>query len=391
MTSFFNKELIYNYVINTDTKNYSEYNEEIRNGTIPLNMLTKYYYIISKEELVKSHYDINTIITSTTCEYLNSYMNYTLNTKGLDIDYVIIGKIKVIDSTTGHIELSPETLCGILIAQKGECVTYPSYWTIRLICNLSTNASCKNYGTKLLGLYMNALLNTKERDIRLGLDYQKYGVLELAGSYTNLAGYCSYSKFGFVENFRFECPAFGTYNLTMTSDIDDITLTDVYNTVKENTRYKTNKSTGVSEKIRKRPICFYENTRFKDAIIHKLQELKERGYSFTRVSRTDENERKIIKMENKIINDVVKEDLERNKKINNDRREKAKIEKEFNKLCEELGMMELGTDEFIYRPPIDEPEIEPDSGKRKKTRSIKKKKSRKKTRSRRKVKSRKRR
>jgi hypothetical protein len=123
-----------------------------------------------------------------------------------------------------------------------------------------------NYGTKLLGLYMNALLKTKERDIRLGLEYQKYGVLELAGSYTNLAGYCSYSKFGFIENFNFECPAFGQYNLTMTSDIDDITLTDVYNIVINNARYKTDKSIGISQKIKKRPVCLYENTHFKDYI-----------------------------------------------------------------------------------------------------------------------------
>jgi hypothetical protein len=311
--SFFKDEVIYDYINNTDPKNSDDIVEiALKENRIKYDEISNYYYIYTKELL--ESYKFNIIdLTSGLCESLNDYLNYTLLVVK-DIDYVIIGRKKF--DSEGKIILTSDTVCGILIAQKGECTEYPTYWTVRLICNLA-EPMCKNYGTKLLGLYMLMLVKMKEKD---PINYQKYGVLELAGSYTNLAGYCAYSKLGFIENYDFECEAFNENNLLMTSNVDELTTEDIYNTIRENARFKQNKMTDRSEKTIKRPICLYENTKFKNSIINKLEELR----SISLKTKKIYTEESLTAEEKQIMNDILEEDLSESKRLNEERRSTKK-------------------------------------------------------------------
>ena len=334
--SFFNEEIMYDYMNITDPKNSDNIVDiALRENKIKYNEISNYYYIYNKETIEKHKYDI-VDLTSNLCDYLNNYLRSSLLFVD-NIDYIIIGRKKF--NSEGRILLTKDTVCGILIAQKGECTEYPDYWTVRLICNLS-GSMCKNYATKLLGAYMLILVKMKEKD---PLNYQKYGVLELAGAYDNLAGYCTYSKLGFIENYKFKCAAFNKNNLLMTSNIDDITIEDIYNTVKENIRFKQNKSTGESEKGQKRPICLYENTKFKNSIIDKLKELRAHSLSIEKTY----NEETLAEEEQKIMRDIIEQDLKESKKLNEERRKsKGTIaEKDINELLERRKKLEEEEDE----------------------------------------------
>jgi len=311
--SFFNEDEIYDYMNNIDPQNSDNAVEiALKNNRIKFDEISDYYYIYTKE-LIES-YKFNIIdLTYKLCGYLDNYLNYTLLAVK-DIDYVIIGRKKF--DFEGKIILTSDTVCGILIAQKGECTEYPTYWTVRLICNLA-EPMCKNYGTKLLGAYILMLVKMKEKD---PINYQKYGVLELAGSYTNLSGYCAYSKLGFIENYNFECAAFNKNNLLMTSDIDELTTEDIYNTIRENTRFKQNKMSGRSEKTIKRPICLYQNTKFKNSIIDKLETLRNRSLS-TKKLYTEET---LTAEEKQIMNEIIEEDLSESKRLNEESRARSK-------------------------------------------------------------------
>ena len=331
--SFFNNDEIYEYIVNIDPQNSDNIVDiALRENRIKYNEISDYYYIYTKELLEKHRFDI-VDLTSNLCDYLGNYLRYTLLFEK-DIDYIIIGRKRF--QPDGTILLTKDTVCGILIAQKGECVEYPTYWTVRLICNLS-EPMCKNYGTKLLGAYMLTLVSMKEKDPS---NYQKYGVLELAGSYTNLAGYCAYSKLGFIENYNFECAAFDTHNLLMTSNVDELTIEDIYNTVRENTRFKQNRMTGNSEKTGKRPICLYQNTKFKNSIITKLEELRSSSLS-TKKLYTEET---LTAEEKQIINEIINKDLTESKRLNEDARSaskrKVKEEKELSELFKGIDIEE---------------------------------------------------
>jgi len=138
---------------------------------------------------------------------------------------------------------------GFVIAEKGECERFPDYYTINLICvrsNVKVRQSDVDYyrnkqrrksrlaveededfgddessvlpehgikprGSILLGAYLHC---TKH----LG---QEFGLLELAGGYTNINAFFSYSRMGFVKDFfLFGDECFKDYNnLPMSCDL----------------------------------------------------------------------------------------------------------------------------------------------------------------------------
>jgi hypothetical protein len=128
---------------------------------------------------------------------------------------------------------SDQKICAILIAHRGECAKrYSQYlgeevtsekplwnwWTVRLICNRD-GPDCKGNALKLLGVYCYCL---KYKQI------QTHGLLEVAGNYDNIAAYCTYSKFGFVET-KFPCDSFEW--LQMGSDLQKLTYRQIMDTV----------------------------------------------------------------------------------------------------------------------------------------------------------------
>jgi hypothetical protein len=132
--------------------------------------------------------------------------NPIYNTVDISIDYVYIR------DTRGKV-------CAILLAHRGECQEVPSWWTVRLICN-KQEENCKGMAAKLLGLYTYAL---KIKQV------QKYGLLEIADNYENIAGYCLYSRFGFEET-NIQCKAFMW--LTLANNLEKITYDQIIETVK---------------------------------------------------------------------------------------------------------------------------------------------------------------
>jgi hypothetical protein len=124
-------------------------------------------------------------------------------------------------------------ICSILIAHKGECakrfdhelmdeVTTDKplwgWWTVRLICNRNS-PGCKGNASKLLGAYCYALKSKK---------IQSHGLLEVAGDYDNIAGYCLYSKYGFVES-DFPCDSFEW--LQLATNLKNIKTKEIIQTV----------------------------------------------------------------------------------------------------------------------------------------------------------------
>jgi len=81
----------------------------------------------------------------------------------------------------------PNDIIGFLIAEKGECKKRPNTWCVNLICSKGGK------GKLLLSLYLYSIL----KSISNGNNVDPVGLLELAGGYYNIAGFCMYSKLGF--------------------------------------------------------------------------------------------------------------------------------------------------------------------------------------------------
>ena len=104
----------------------------------------------------------------------------------VDDDY----REKLKENYTSHSELVKDKLKfmhSVMIVQKGECENRPKTVAIKLIC--STRSMKANI---LMGAYLYTIKHTPSID--------QIGILELAGGFKNLQGYCLYTKFGFVAD-----------------------------------------------------------------------------------------------------------------------------------------------------------------------------------------------
>ena len=100
-------------------------------------------------------------------------------------------------SYTEHNQKVAAGILAVIIVQRGECADFSDElmrtMSVRLICsNNSTNA--KNLARILMGLF---LFSAKKYSEKRPSPITSKVILELAGSYVNMAGFCSYSKFGF--------------------------------------------------------------------------------------------------------------------------------------------------------------------------------------------------
>jgi hypothetical protein len=85
-----------------------------------------------------------------------------------------------------------DNLVGFIIAEYGECKMKPDVWSVNLICaGKAGNRGLKGVGNVLLGAFLYCIKES---------NYKKEAVLELAGGYTNMAGFISYSKLGFNKD-----------------------------------------------------------------------------------------------------------------------------------------------------------------------------------------------
>jgi surface protein len=83
---------------------------------------------------------------------------------------------------------STKKLVGFIVAELGECKALQDVWSVRLIC--VNNQNKKISSTVLLGALLYAI-----KDVG-----GQFAVLELASAYTNIQGFVSYSKLGFIKN-----------------------------------------------------------------------------------------------------------------------------------------------------------------------------------------------
>jgi len=84
-----------------------------------------------------------------------------------------------------------EHIVGFIILEYGECKTKPTVWSVNLICT-TTNIRRKTIkSTLLLGAYLYCIRNSA---------FTKECILELAGGYTNMPGFISYTRMGFKKD-----------------------------------------------------------------------------------------------------------------------------------------------------------------------------------------------
>jgi hypothetical protein len=159
------------------------------------------------------------------CGKLRTYLRESIkcaHEKHIDPEYdLIIDYIYILNDD--------KKICAILIAHQGECAKQYSdeattekplwdWWTVRLICN-KDDPYCKGNASKLLGAYCYCL---KYKQI------QTHGLLEIADNYQNIAAYCMYSRYGFMET-QFPCESFQW--LQLGTDLRELTYRQIMDTV----------------------------------------------------------------------------------------------------------------------------------------------------------------
>jgi hypothetical protein len=138
-------------------------------------------------------------------------------------------------------DIKLQCVCGFLIAEKGECKRLPNTYSINLIC--TSPGTIKGY--YLMGAFLSAVINTPDPTV------EKRVILELAGSFTNLEGFYSYSKVGFTANptlYGNDCFSVRT-NLPMESDLVGITTNEVLGWVLGRSRAQIMDYTGLTALI----------------------------------------------------------------------------------------------------------------------------------------------
>ena len=108
-------------------------------------------------------------------------------------------------------------ILGFIICELGECKTKPNVWSVNLICMNPHTYSVR--APLLLGAMLYCIKHKTQ--------YEQEAVLELAGGYSNLAGFISYTKMGFNLDPRlFECFD-GLYNLPMSANIRNVSTDEI--------------------------------------------------------------------------------------------------------------------------------------------------------------------
>ena len=113
-------------------------------------------------------------------------------------------------------------LLGFIVCELGECKVEPNVWCVNLICTSKTHP-LRIKASLLLGAMMFCIKRHKE--------YEQEAILELAGGYTNLAGFICYTKMGFnIDNellFGEDICFYEVYNLPMSVDLSTISFGEV--------------------------------------------------------------------------------------------------------------------------------------------------------------------
>lgn len=184
---------------------------------------------------------------------------------------------------------------GFILTQIGECGLYPDIPALKIICSNQSDVS-----RYLMYIYIKALLKA-EKNI---------GLLELAGSYTNPAGFCLYNKFGFREDSMLDhndCFHEGVTGGTLGMKVD-LTDTGLINDLDDVLLGNKNMVELVSRTQTSEPMC--DKTKTIGKVGDKQEEYinirtKNRNYLKELFDRYDENEIKELLRKNEIDQDVL--------------------------------------------------------------------------------------
>jgi hypothetical protein len=132
------------------------------------------------------------------------------------------------------LEKKRDHVLGFVIVERGECKRMATTYSINLICTRSSGKlAYKQYSRDAIekrsrqrtrgGILLGAYLFCAKK---YG---QTHGILELAGAYTNIEGFFSYSKQGFVKDLMlFGIDCFKDYsNLPMSARLDGLTYEEI--------------------------------------------------------------------------------------------------------------------------------------------------------------------
>ena len=216
-----------------------------------------------------------------------------------DIAFITTKKILNLRSEIDNDNILLDDIQGFILTQIGECNLHPEIPALKIIC--SDNSKLSKY---LMYIYIKALKHLNH-DI---------GLLELAGSYKNPAGFCLYNKFGFREDSSLDhrnCFPEGVTGGTLAMKVD-LTDTGLINDLDDvllgnKNMIELETSTQTSE-----PMCnkdkdignagSYEQNEYIDIRTNNREYLKEL------FDRYDEDEIKELLFENDIDEDVLEGD-----------------------------------------------------------------------------------
>jgi hypothetical protein len=151
--------------------------------------------------------------------------------------------------TRETIQEKMDSIYGIIIVQKGECKLFPDIYAINLIC-----ANKSGMSKYLLGLYLYAIKKQPE--------IEQFGLLELAGKYTNTSGLCSYEKFGFSYNQYLMDDCFNddnNENLPMIVNLENYSENKIFQIIKDEIKLPKDKICNVKDQKIQQMIGVYKN------------------------------------------------------------------------------------------------------------------------------------
>jgi hypothetical protein len=114
------------------------------------------------------------------------------------------------------------SILGFILCELGECKVEPNVWSVNLICTSKTTPITVK-ASILLGAMMYCIKRKPQ--------YEPEAILELAGGYSNIAGFISYTKMGFNRDndllFGKGICFHEVYNLPMSIDISRISFSEI--------------------------------------------------------------------------------------------------------------------------------------------------------------------
>lgn len=188
-----NREEIKNFIRWTPFKNGSTFTKQTKAQNTFKNKSYEYFLYLLTEIVCQSKIDIKYGRKSLQ-KSLSNFINYdALFLVKADYDENIEDKIleKYNENDEESIaRYKTSMIQGFIVVEKGKCKNMPDSYSVKLICTIpGVKAS------PLLGAYLYML--------KIVPGISKVGLLELSDAYSNLAGFCAYTKFGFQADLSF--------------------------------------------------------------------------------------------------------------------------------------------------------------------------------------------